>query len=130
MTDESEGSVDSLVRSVFQSVRAQMASISTGAHLAWAEVRVVAGHVGLFIGLVIVAAGIVVVGWGLILLLGALILMSIGFTAITALVSVLVLNVGGLIAICLYMRHTLNAISFKHSRRALGLETGQHKPTV
>jgi len=119
--DESAGSVDSLVHSVFQNVRAQLVSFSTGAHLAWAEVRVVAAHAGLFLGLVIVAAGVLLVGWALALLCGALLLVSAGLSGLLAVFTVFLINMIALLAILFYMRHTLKIISFKHTRKALGL---------
>jgi len=123
--DESVGSVDSLVRSVFQSVRAQLASFSTGAHVALAEIRVVASHAGLFLGLMIVAAGTALVSWVLVLLLGAQLLVDAGFSMAMALASMLALNLLALGAVCLYMRHTLKVISFRHTRNALGMDSGK-----
>ncbi|MFK8083326.1 MAG: hypothetical protein AB8B97_23860 [Granulosicoccus sp.] len=129
MNDDSAGSVDSLIRSVVQNVRAQLASFSSGAHLAWAEVRVVASHAGLLLGLVIVAAGLILVGWGLLLLSGVFILMSTGVSGVVALVSVSVVNMVAFLGVCLYMRHTLKVITFKHTRKALGMDGVGLSPT-
>ncbi|MFK7857433.1 MAG: hypothetical protein AB8B64_01350 [Granulosicoccus sp.] len=123
MDDDSVGSVDSLVSSVIRNFRAQFVTLSTGAHLAWAEVRVVASHAGLLIGLVIVAAGLLLVGWALVLLTSAMALMNLGLTTIQALICTFLLNMIAFVALCLFMRHTLKAITFKHTRRVLGVET-------
>lgn len=121
MEDESSGSVDNLVSSVFQTARAQWASLVTGTHLAWAEVRVVASHAGLLLGLLFVAAGMLLVGWGLILVVAAFLLIGMGFSTLLALLCVVVLNLTALMVVCLYMRHTLKSISFSHTRAVLGI---------
>lgn|GEM_PF-2197930 len=120
MSDDSAGSLDNLVRVAFLNVRARLAILSTGAGLAWAELRVVASHTGLAIALVLVAAGMVLVVWILILLLFTLLLINTGFSAVLALVTTIFVNIIALLILCLYIRHTLKVISFEQTRKALG----------
>ena len=120
MDDKGAGSIDSMVNSVVEAIRAQLSTLVTGTQLAWAELRVVASHAGLLVGLVVVVAGMALVLWALILVLAALILISLGWSAILSVTGVIFLNLIFLMAVLLYMRHIAKEISFKRTRKAIG----------
>lgn len=128
MVNEKEsGSVDSVVTTVIESAKAQLASMSTGVQLALAELRTVISHAGLFVCLVIVAAGMMLVGWGLMLVLGALLLMNLGLSAAVALLCVFLVNTIALVGLGIAIWHTFAHLSFKYTRQALrsdGAELG------
>lgn len=112
-------SIDGLMQVVLENVRAQLASLSTGVHLALAELRVAVGHAGLIICLVIVAAGTILVGWGLLLVVGALLLTGFGMSAALAVLCMFLINTMALLGIGIAIRYTLSHMTFKHTRQAL-----------
>ena len=119
VNDKESRSIDSVVTTVFENVKAQLVSMSTGIQLVLAELRVVVSHAGLIFCLVIVAAGMIIVGWGLLLLLGTLLLMSLGLTAVIAVLCVFMVNIIALVGVAIAIRKTLDHLSFKHTRQAL-----------
>ena len=119
VNDKESGSVDSVVTTVIENAKAQLLSMSTSIHLVLAELRVVVSHAGLIVCLVIVAAGMIIVGWGLLLLLGTLLLMSLGLSAVMAVLCMFMVNTIALVGIGIAIRKTLDHLSFKHTRQAL-----------
>ncbi len=124
-SEEGSGSVDSVVQSVLESLKAQMASLSTGVHLALTELRVVVSHAGLIICLLLVAAGMMVAGWVLILVIGVLLLMGIGLPATLALLCMFLVNIIALVVIGITIRYTIEHLSFRHTRQALARESSE-----
>ena len=122
MTQENEraGSVDSVVVSLLQAVRAQVVTLVSSTRLAWAELRLVASYTGLLVALMVIFAGMSLIAWMLILVFGVLLLANSGFSLIQALLIVFTLHMCALIGLVLLIRRTLNAINFKHTRKALG----------
>lgn len=123
--DKLSGSVDSVLTTVIENAKAQMLSMSTGVQLALAELRVVVSHAGLIVCLVIVAAGVIIVGWGLLLLLGTLLLMSLGLSAVIAVLCMFMANTIALVGIGIAIRKTLDHLSFKHTRRAMSSDNSE-----
>lgn len=119
LNDNESASIDSVLKTVVDSAKAQLASVSTGVHLVLAELRVVVSHAGLIVCLVIVAAGTILMGWGLLLVLGTLLLMGSGMSAVVAVLCMFLVNSIALIAIGISIRSALGHLSFKHTRQAL-----------
>lgn len=123
--DKLSGSVDSVLTTVIENAKAQMLSMSTGVQLALAELRVVVSHAGLIVCLLIVAAGVIIVGWGLLLLLGTLLLMSLGLSAVIAVLCMFMANTIALVGIGIAIQKTLDHLSFKHTRRAMSSDNSE-----
>ena len=116
---DNSGSIDKLVKLVFENARAQVAVLASGTRLAWAEFRLVASRAGIFVGALLIAAAMVLVGWIMILMIGALALNKYGFSMLQSALIMFFVHSCCFVCLLLFLRHTLKSISFEHTRQAL-----------
>ena len=116
---DNSGSIDKLVKLIFENARSQVAVLASGTRLAWAELRLVASRAGIFIGALLVAAGMMLVGWIMILMIGALTFNRYGFSMLQSALIMFVIHCCCFVGLLLFLRNTLNSITFEHTRQAL-----------
>ena len=116
---DNSGSIDKLVKLIFENARAQIAVLASGTRLAWAELRLVASRAGIFVGALLVAAGMMLVGWIMILMIGALALNTHGFSMLQSTLIMFFIHICCFVCLLLFLRYTLKSISFEHTRQAL-----------
>ena len=125
LSSDESGTIDSILVTVIENAKAQLASISTGVQLALAELRVIVSHAGLIVCLMIVAAGMLIVGWGLLLVLGVLLFLKLGLSNVLAVLCVFIVNAIALGGVVIVIRNTLEHLSFKHTRQALSTNVSE-----
>ena len=123
---DDSGSIDKLVKLIFENARAQVAVLVSGTRLAWAEFRLVASRAGIFVGALLVAAGMMLVGWLMILMIGALTLNKYGFSMLQSVLIMSFIHFCCFVCLLLFLRSTLRSISFEHTRQALRSNRQSH----